>query len=218
MHTDDLRPERLTADFVVTTFTPLIRHRIRKFAVSESVDDCLQHILLGMITPSESLGTSYLERYDPSRGTAQHYVLMYAMQQMMKLHGREKTRREIIPEFVPIESVEPEGEMRGTLDAYDCISEGSLADPAAPWESLHQEIRRPEDLRQLLGRTRHAECRSYSPSGEPRSTLYMLELLIWGGLSITEVAARLDISAAEVHRRFKLLRKEPRLVALFSPV
>jgi hypothetical protein len=201
----------------VTTFTPLIRHRIRKFQVTESVDDCLQQILLSMITPSAKLGTSYLERYDPSRGTAQHYVLMFTMQQMMKLHAREKARHQLVPEPLPIELHDGDDEASGTLRAVEAVAESTIADPAAPWEALDQEIRTPADLRRLLGRSRHAECRSYSPTGEPRSTLHMLELLIWGGLSITEIAARLAITTAEVHRRFKLLRKEPSLAALLQP-
>jgi DNA-directed RNA polymerase specialized sigma24 family protein len=215
MRADDLRPDRLTVDLVWTHFVPLIRHRIRKFQVSESVEDCLQQVILAMIVPSETLGTSFLDRYDPSRGPAQHYVLMFATQQMMKLHAREKTRREILPEPVAIDFTDLTEE-GGTLQEFDVLAESTIPDPKATWETFDREIRRPEDLRLMLKGTRHAECRSHSPSGEPRSTLYMLELLLWGGFSIAEIATRLAITSAEVHRRFKLLRKEPRLQALLN--
>lgn len=215
MRSEDLRPSHLTVDIVWTHFMPLIRHRVRKFQVSESVEDCVHQVILAMMVPSETLGTSFLERYDPSRGPAQHYVLMFATQQMMKMHAREKNRRELMPEPAAIDFGDL-SEEDGTPREFDIVTEATLADPKASWETLDLEVRHPEDLRRLLAGTRHAECRSRSASGEPRSTLYMLELLLWGGFSITEIGNRLGVTSAEVHRRFKLLRKEPRLRALLD--
>lgn len=207
----ELRPERLTLELVVAHFERLLRHRILQFKVTEPVDDCLQQVLLGMITPSEKLGNSYLDRYDPSRGTAMHYVLMFCTQQMMKLHAREKTRRHILVEPAALIFDDTE-DLDGTNP--DLVMESEIADPSWSVDRCEETIQTPADLHRILAGTRHAVAHSMSPSGEPRSTLYMLELLLWGGLTIAEIASRLAITTSEVHRRFKGLRNEPRLRAL----
>jgi hypothetical protein len=208
----ELRPERLTPELVVAHFERLLCHRIRQFKVTESVEDCLQQVLLAMMTPSEKLGNSYLDRYDPSRGTAMHYVLMFCTQQMMKLHSREQTRRHILAD--PASLVYDDAEFEDVANP-DLVKESEIADPSWSLESCEATIQGPDDLRRFLLGTRHAVAHSTSPSGEPRSTLYMLELLLWGGLTIAEIATRLSITTSEVHRRFKGLRNEPRLQALF---
>lgn len=206
----NLRPDHLTIELVVENYERLLRHRIRQFKVREPVEDCLQQILLNMITPSETLGTSYLQRYNPSRGPAQHYVLMFTMQHMMKLHAREKKRSMIMPE--PIALVFEDAEE--LLEAPDMVAESTIADPSWDSDEVHATIRTPEDLRRFLAGTRHIKATSMSPSGEPRSTCYMLELLLWGGLTVVEIAQRLDLGTAEIYRRFKALQKEPRILPL----
>lgn len=208
----DLHPDHLTIGFVLSNYERLLRHRIRQFHVSEPAEDCFQQIVLAMITPSDSLGTSYLERYNPSRGPAQHYVLMFAMQHMMKLHSRETNRRRIMPTPFSLSYVDSDS----LSDEDSDVAESMLVDPHWNPDDSDRTIRSPEDLRQFFAGTRHAFAHSMSPSGEPRSTVYMLELMLFGGLTISEIANRLEVSAAEVHRRIKLLRKEPRVLALLS--
>lgn len=209
--TTDPRPASLTIDVVVSQYGKLLRHRIRQFNVTESEEDCFHQVLLAMITPSVGLGTSYLDRYDPSRGPAQHYVVMFCTQQMMKLHQREKNRRAILPDTIPI-VINDSSEDSAWTDEE--ASESILADPNWNPEALDETIRTPEDLYRFFAGTRHMNPASHSPSGEPRSTVYMLELLLFGGLTVVEIARRLGITAAEVHRRFKALRKEPKILPL----
>lgn len=201
---------RLTIDTVLTKFRPLLLHRIRQFHVHESAEDCFQEIVLAMITPSQALGSSYLDRYNPERGSAQNYVLMFTVQQMMKLHAKESNRRRIMPEPLSLSFIGPE---ESPTEAYD-VAESTIPDPAWSDEDLDQTIRSPEDLRRFFAGTGHEVARSHNSAGEPRSTVYMLELLLFGGLSISEIAARLEITPAEVHRRLKLLRKDSRIQAL----
>lgn len=210
--TAELHPERLTIEHVLLHYERLLRHRIRQFHMSEPAEDCFQQVIVAMITPSATLGTNYLERYNPSRGSAKTYVLMFCMQQMMKMHEREKNRRRLMPDPIPLVYDEAEGE---ELDR-DVVTESSIADPNWSLTLEESSIRNREDLYKLLGDTKHAYAHSKSPSGEPRSTVYMLELLLWGGLSITEIAHRLAVTSSEVSRRFKALRNEPRITQLLA--
>lgn len=209
----DLRPETLTIELVLKNYERLLRHRIRQFKVSETVDDCFQQIVLAMITPSETLGTSYLQRYNPARGSAQNYVLMFAMQQMMKLHARGKIRNNLLPQPWSLVADREDGT---PVNEEDCISESLVPDPCWEETDIDDTIRTPNDLRRLFAGTPHELSHSRGPSGEPRSTLYMLELLLWGGLSVTEIAHRLGVSTSEVYRRFKALRREPRIRSLLE--
>lgn len=209
--TAETTPEQLTLEIVITRYERLMRHRIRQFHVSEPPEDCLQQILLAMITPSETLGSSYLERYNPSRGPAQHYVLMFCMQQMMKLHAREKTRRDLM-DPVPLVVDDQDTEVWSEHE----VRESTIMDPAWDARDAETTIRHPEDLRRVLAGTHHQVAHSTNSAGEPRSTQYMLELLIWGGFTIAEIASRLEITAAEVRRRFRALSKEPRLQAFIE--
>lgn len=210
--TAETHPEVLTLELVIEKYERLMRHRIRQFQVSEPADDCLQQILLAMIVPSETLGTSYLERYNPSRGPAQHYVLMFCMQQMMKLHTREKLRRGLMdPIPLVIDDIDT-----SQWSNDEEVSESLVPDPSWDDREMETTIRRPEDLHRLLAGTRHQLAHSTNSAGEPRSTQYMLELLIWGGFSIAEIALRLEVTSAEVRRRFKALSQEPRLRAFLN--
>lgn len=211
--TTDLCPNALTIDYVLQHFTKVMRHRIRTFKVSDPVDDCFHQILLAMITPSEALGSTYLERYNPSRGPAQHYVMMFCVQQMMKLHQREKHRQSLLPVTVRLE-YEPED--YESPARRNVVHESTVPDQQSDHEEWHNTIRSPEDLYRFFEGTRYVQATSRSSSGEPRSTVYMLELLLFGHLTISEIAARLEVTPAEVHRRFKALRKEPRLRPLIQ--
>lgn len=209
-------PDALTIEYVLQHFTKMMRHRIRTFKVSDPVDDCFHQILLAMMVPSETLGTSYLERYNPSRGPVQHYVMMFCVQQMMKLHQREKHRHSLMPVTVRLDF---ESDDHLSSESTQLVHECIVPDPRTVDDSgLHETIRSPEDLHRFFANTRYAQATSVSPSGEPRSTVYMLELLLFGNLTISEIAARLDITPAEVHRRFKALRKEPRIRPLLLNV
>lgn len=210
--TAELHPDCLTIETVLEHYGRLLRHRIGQFHMSDTVDDCFQQVIVAMITPSSTMGTTYLERYNPSRGSAKTYVLMFCMQQMMKMHAREKNRRRLMPDPVPLVYDDPEGD---ELER-DVVAECSVADPS--WSTKYEEetVRTREDLYKLLQGTRHMHAHSMSPSGEPRSTVYMLELLLWGGLSITEIAHRLAVTSSEVSRRFKALRTEPRIAQLLA--
>lgn len=209
----DLHPERLTIEMVLENYGRLLKHRISTFHTQDSIEDSFQSILTAMITPSATLGTSYLDRYNPSRGTAKAYVLMFCIQQMMKIREREKNRRRLMPDPLPLVFEDAE-----ELDesGSDAVPESTVADPA--WSTTMQDstVRTPRDLRKLLQGTKHVLAHSFSPSGEPRSTVYMLELLLWGGLSTTEIAQRLAVTTSEVSRRFKALRTEPRILRLLT--
>jgi hypothetical protein len=207
--TDEHRPEELTPEIVLQMYKKLLVHKIRQFRTTETVEDCLHQVLLQMMTKSETLGTSYLERYNPDRGTAKNYVVMFCTQQMMKMTAVEANRRRLMPEPVPITY-----SSERTARQAGMASESVMADPS--WEESDHDatIRTPGDLRELLAGTPHAEVPGWSQSGEPQSTVYMLELMLWGGLNASEVARRLDLPSSSVRRRVSQLKVEPKILVL----
>lgn len=208
----ELRPDRLTPDMVIQHFETVLRNKIRQFKVSESVDDCLQQVFLAMITPSRKLGTSFLDRYDPSRGPAMHYVLMFCTQQMMKMYSREKAGHNPIEAALPIVNADLDN---SEAESTDAVRESELADEH--WvKGFEHVFESREELRRVLAGTRHNVAHSSSPAGEPRSTLHMLELMIWEDLTLTEVANRLGVTASEVRRRFRTLQNEIAVRQLIS--
>jgi hypothetical protein len=219
MH-DEHRPESLTIDLVLSLYRNLLAHKIRQFNVADSVEDCLHQIILQMITRSETLGTSYLERYSPERGSAKNYVVMFCVQQMMKMTSAEANRRRLMPEPSRICYEVSDGGDEHTSSASGEVLESTILDPSWSPEYYEATIRTPGDLREYLADTVHVEVTGWSAAGEPQSTVYMLELMLWGGLPISEVAHRLGVSTSHIHRRLAQLRKDPKILALrqdYSP-
>lgn len=204
-HTDE-NLERLTIEVVLERYDRLIRSKLVKFTNGDDLEDCFQQVVLAMITPSKTLGTSFLERYNPSRGNIPNYLSMFCVQQMSKRFNRMKSS----PETVPI--------LQGTSEDIERltglgVSEEAIQDLSETKLDI-DTIKSPEDLRRILQGTHHIRVTSCSPSGEPRSTYHMLCLIVWEGLTPKEVADRLGVTSSEVYRRLKALRTEPRLVAL----
>lgn len=211
MPTCDLRPERLTPDLIATHLFPLMRKKIRAFAPHEECEELLHQILSQMMLPSEKLGTSYLDRYDPARGTAATYVLMYVTQALIKRHQLEKSRREKLGQPV---SIAFDGDYDSEWEHGPQVEESGIEDPNYDESRYYETVRTAEDLDRLLAGTRHAQARTMAPSGEPRSTLYMLKLLVFGNFTVPEVATRLSVSPSEVNRRLRDLRTERCIQAL----
>lgn len=200
-------PPRLTIEMVIPEYERLIRSKIAKLANGDDFEECFQHLILTMITPSETLGTNYLDRYDPTRSSVANYLSMFCAQQLSKRNQRLKAQ----PETVPL--------VYGTVDELQDFTGQVVAEETIPAEEWEPEIdadtvKTPDDLRKILRGTPFLSVSSCSPSGEPRSTYRVLELMVWGGLSAREVGERLGVTTAEIYRRIKLLRADPRIRAL----
>lgn len=182
-------PEALDIEFVHRNFERLLLKIISSFSqLNEDRKDLYQDLMVALTRVSPKLGTSYLERYNPSRGSVCTYVTMFTKQYFIKrLRQQQK-----MPSETPVS-----------------LEQVALTDLPHVEPEDFKVIATPQDLTKLLGNTRYAKPSSYTSTGEPRSTLYMLELYLWHGLDIVEVAARMELSTPAVRQRFQALRKEP---------
>jgi hypothetical protein len=187
-----IHPRVLTAEIVVSQYTNLLMEVIRsfhleRFSCAFSDEDAFQGMLFSLIKVSDTLGSSYLDRYDVERAAPTTYLRMYAVQWMTKLVRR--LRRE--PNTKSLTHMDSG---KAEPDVYDDLA--------------------VSDILRLLDRKPYNVARSLAPNGEPRSTLHIVQLMLVRRLKVCEVGRHLDINPNEVVRRLKRLRGEPDMLRL----
>lgn len=201
MPTPAYRPDVLTPELVLNHYEALLRSRIRSFRLPESMEeDLFQEMFLSLIQPSETLGTSYIQRYNPVRAAASVYLQMFANQWLIKYLDRQE--REVAFDCSLTFAFTEQEEASGSE-----ISEAVVADEGT-WRVVLENDALREEILRLVDRAPYNQPASYAPDGEPRSTKRIVELLLVEELSMREIGRRLSLSPNEVCRRVKMLRRE----------
>ncbi len=200
------RPDKLTPEYVVAHYEKLIRQIISKFKVSIPADDCFQEILLTMIKPSKKMGTSYLDRYDPTVAYASTYLSILSMNQMRKIFLRDKKENEAFNKYGQQniwtkKSKKILGMVTNPTDLEELRSAENTAEANIFTQELEKAIYSPKTK----------SFASRSPSGKKRSTFQMCLTMLHRGLNVREVADEFGVSPEEVRRRLKLLASNRKL-------
>lgn len=209
------RPAVLTAESVVADFGPWLYKIIRSFHIHDTEDsDLFNEIILAYITPSKKLGTTYLDRYDPSKGAVTTYLYFYASHILKAQLRHCKKRNRLCAHRDSSEGVGTpvEGGKAGRLtevgEQYrsEILAEGSSKNDAEVFENLeHGEI-----LRALRSKGSFA---SRSPSGKPRSSR-RVAIAILADKSVSEIAKDLGLSTQTVRDKMHALSNDPTLQAI----
>lgn len=202
------RPAKLTPEYVKAHYQKMIENIIRKFHVQDPVEDIFHDIILAMMVPSRTLGTSYLDRYDPSRAYASTYLTVMATNFMKGVYRKDNDRRRINPV--------PESQLPGLNSvcqnrAEDKINRKLVAN-LADEHNVEAEVVSKVEQRQLLQYLRNevnTNFSSRSGKGSPRSTWRVCAMILLKQMSIPEVAEELGVTPVEVRRRVKLLVNDP---------
>jgi RNA polymerase sigma factor (sigma-70 family) len=195
----------LTPEYVVQYLERAIRKLIQNSRATKqstlSEDDVFQDILLTLITPSATLGSNYLQRYDPARCYASTYVLTMVTNHLRGLHRREVTAARYGTEVSLTEPVgRDESEPTRLLDV---IPEPTSSIDAAERRLLQQQIIK------ALYKPEHRRFFSTNSRGVGRSTARIGLMILVQGMDVTEVAEALEVTPAEVRRRLRILREDP---------
>lgn len=195
------RPKKLTPEIVVRQFTPMIMGLIRKFKIqNQSDEDLFNSILVVMITPSKTFGTSFLDRYDRDKAYASTYITTMVMNYLKGAYRSDKREEAVFQKFVanPETGVKEPVKIENTLAAEDA------------YESVEERVATQTLLRTLRTK-KNTDFYSRSPKGKPRTTFRAVMLMLLKGLSIVEIAEEFGVSQVEIRRRFGLLASDPKL-------
>jgi DNA-directed RNA polymerase specialized sigma24 family protein len=194
------RPTELTAEVVVKDFGPWLRKIIRQFSIPDTEsDDLFNEIILAFITPSSKLGTTYLQRYDPSKGAVTTYLYLHAHHILKAQHRKCKKRRRM--QGVREEETALADWYKHTLKEMHLGKEE---------RNVYNELEGAQIRRALRP---HGSFQSRSPQGKKRSTR-RIGLAVLKGQSIPEISAALDLTPTAVRRRLQSLRSNKALRAI----
>lgn len=207
------RPTALTAEAVVTDFGPWLYKIIRSFHIHDMEDsDLFNEIVLAFITPSKKLATTYLERYDPSKGAVTTYLYFYASQ-ILKAQLRHCKKRTKLHAYG--------GTDGGTLSARK--HEETLSPTGEEYRREVTADRVGSEARDIFDNLEHDELicvlrskgafASRSPSGRPRSSR-RVAIAILADRDVAEIAKSLGASTQTVRDKLHALSDDTTIQAI----
>lgn len=216
---------------VVYELYQVIEQQARHFHLETPLSDAVQDMWGELIRISDRLGTSLLDRYNPSRATLAGYVGMVAYSRFKKLYNKERSQRRTVQAYhaqrladsdAPLVHRPRSGSTTSVSYAQRSGGPHWMAAVSTEYEayltddSTSQAIsnRLAEfDIERLfvaLRGTRHARVTRRAANGEGGlSNLEVLKCVLIEHLEIREIASRYNVSVSEIRRRVRQLRDEP---------
>jgi DNA-directed RNA polymerase specialized sigma24 family protein len=183
-------PNEIDLGYVQSNFDREIRATVKRSFRSrpDEWDDTVQEVYkkLGEV---HSMGTSVLERYDPTRAHPRVYILMFARQICNKLLRKEGRRVGLTGEVLRIDDEVAEW----------FVAECDIRDPNTP--DISADVATVSALRRMFG------------AGEEQ-VRDALECVVFQDMRIPEAARRAGLTERQLRYRLLQLREDPRFKRL----
>ena len=196
----------LSIEWVIENFDKKLRTAVGRYQIEDPVEDLVHAVYLKLITPAPSVGTTYLERFDPNKYSISTYLYGFVNNHCNKVFRREHcsvgtAMAHAVRLDAPIQKDSEEGDsMLDILMVYELMPE---AERNLIRDSIIAALNEPE----------FARFSSFSSDGSPRSIQRMATMVLRDGLTPSEVAEKLEVSVTFVRKQLKRLGKSAKIQA-----